>query len=52
MKFNENSALTIVTSNGGEVRGKVITAKNGFKGLKACSAFDYLVNHCKYTGLV
>jgi len=47
-KFTEGKAVSIITSNGGDVRGKIILTKNGFKGLKACAALDYLVNHCGY----
>lgn len=47
-KWTENGAVSIVTSNGGEISGKLIRAKNGFKGLAACSALDYLCNYCGY----
>jgi len=47
-KLTESQAVSIVTSNGGEISGKRITARNGFRGLRTCAAFDFLVNHCKY----
>lgn len=47
-KFTESQATSIVTMNGGEVRGKIITSKNGLKGLKTCAALDFLCNYCGY----
>lgn len=47
-KFTENQAVSIVTSNGGEISGKRIMARGGFKGLRTCAAFDFLINHCGY----
>jgi len=47
-KLTESQAVSIVMSNGGEISGKRIMAKNGFKGLRTCAAFDFLINHCKY----
>ena len=47
-KFTERKAVSIITSNGGDVKGKIILSRHGFKGLKACAALDYLVNHCGY----
>ena len=46
--LTESKAVSILTANGGEVRGKIVTSKNGLKGLSACSALDYLCNHCNY----
>jgi hypothetical protein len=48
-KWTESQAISTVNSNGAEVRGKVILAKSGLKGLKACSALDFLTIHCGYT---
>ena len=46
--FTEAKALSVLSKNGVEVRSKVIIAKNGVKGLQACSAMDYLSNYCGY----
>jgi hypothetical protein len=47
-KFTESQAISILTSNGAEIRGKAIIVKNGVKGLTACAALDYLKNNCGY----
>jgi hypothetical protein len=48
-KFNEQSAISILLQDGCEVYGKRIKLpKKGFSGLKKCSAYDYLINHCKF----
>ncbi len=47
-KLTEGEAIKIVTGSGGEISGKFIHAKSGLRGLKACSALDFLVNHCGY----
>lgn len=47
-KFTESQAMSIVSSNGGEISGKRIMARNGFKGLRTCVAFDFLVNYCGF----
>jgi len=49
-KFTESQAVSLVTSSGGEISGKRIILKKevGLKGLTACSAMDYLINHCGY----
>ena len=39
--LNKTSDLTILNK-------RVVLGKNGLGGLKACSAFDYLRNHCGY----
>lgn len=49
-KWSESQAVSVVNSNGGETRGKSIVSKGGLKGLTACSAYDFLVNHCGYRG--
>ena len=47
--LTEAKALSILSKNGGiEVRSKVVIAKNGVKGLSACSAMDFLSNYCGY----
>lgn len=46
--WTESKAISVLTSNGAEVRGKTIIAKSGLRGLTACSAFDFLRNHCGY----
>lgn len=46
--WTEQKALSILKGNGAIIKDKLITAPKGFNGLKACSAFDYLVNHCGY----
>ena len=48
-KWTENTAVSFLNKNGAEVRGKVVLSNNGLKGLTACSALDFLVNHCGYT---
>lgn len=32
-----------------EIKDKIIIVRGGFAGLTACSAADYLKNHCGYT---
>jgi hypothetical protein len=52
-KWNEQTALSYLLSCGAEnPRNKVILKDKGFKGLKACSAIDYLRNHCGYNILL
>ncbi len=55
-KFNEHEAIKLVeATNGIRIEGKRIRKDSatfhGFKGLTTCSAYDYLVNHCGYTGM-
>jgi hypothetical protein len=52
-KFTESQAVSIFNSGGGEVSGKRLIIKRdvGLKGLAACSAMDYLLNHCGYVGV-
>jgi hypothetical protein len=47
-KWTESQAIHVLNFNGAEVRGKIITAKYGLRGLTSCSALDYLVIHCGY----
>ena len=46
--WTENTALAAL--KGADVKGKLITTTrgSGLQGLQACSALDYLVNHCGY----
>ncbi len=47
-KWNEEIATSLLKSNGAEIKSKFILVKNGLNGLSACSALDYLKNHCGY----
>ena len=49
-KFTEQSAVSLLIQDGCEIRGKFIKfpRDKGLSGLKKCSAYDYLVNHCHY----
>ncbi len=49
-KWTEQEAVSLLTGRGAEVKGKMIICKNGVGGLKGCSAYSYLVNHCGYKG--
>jgi hypothetical protein len=48
--WTEQQALSYLIQQGADnPRPKTITKlSGGFKGLKACSAIDYLKNYCKY----
>lgn len=45
--WTQNDAISALKS-GAEINGKVI-AVTGLVGLTACSALDYLRNHCGFT---
>lgn len=45
--WTQNAAISALKS-GAEINGKVITV-TGLVGLTACSALDYLRNHCGFT---
>jgi len=45
--WNEQQALKALNGNV-SAHNKMISCYGGFHGLKACSAFDYLRNHCGY----
>ena len=49
-KWTESEAKRwLVKTSKVEFRGNIIFGnKGGLSGLKACSAFDYLKNHCDY----
>lgn len=47
-RLSESLALSILSKHGIDVKNKVIIAKNGVRGLSACSAMDYLHNYCNY----
>ena len=49
-KWTEIEATRWLTKTSGvKIEGNVIVLeKGGLSGLKACSAFDYLKNHCGY----
>lgn len=52
--WTESEAKRVLMS-AGDVQnpsGKTITVRKGITGLKACSAMDYLQNHCGYNILV
>lgn len=51
-RLSESKAITILNKNGAEIKNKVIIAKEGVKGLTACSAIDYLCNFCGYIARV
>lgn len=44
-KLSESLAISILSKQGVEIRGRVIIAKEGVKGLSGCSAMDYLHNY-------
>ena len=48
-RWTENGAISMLNANGAEVKKKFIVIRNGLKGLSACSALDFLKNHCGYT---
>lgn len=51
--WNEQLALSYLLGCGAEnPRNKVLIRKGGFNGLKACSAVDFLRNHCSYNVLL
>jgi hypothetical protein len=50
-KWTENAAIAALTGDV-KVQDKVIVCNGGFKGLTACSAYDYLTNHCRYHGIL
>ena len=50
-KWSKEEAISYLNVNGVGVNEKVITSPSGLKGLKSCSAVDYLVNHCGYVWL-
>jgi alkyl hydroperoxide reductase subunit AhpF len=53
-KWTETEAKSTVMS-AGDVQtpsSKTIIVKNGLKGLKACSALDYLANFCGYKVII
>lgn len=50
-KWTEKEALAALNGDV-KVIGKTIIVTGGFKGLKACSARDYLVNHCGYYSIM
>lgn len=45
--WNEQVAVRAL-GNKVTIKGKIINANNGLQGLTACSACDFLVNHCGY----
>lgn len=51
-KMSESQALNIMRSADVGIMGKFLYADHGLNGLKACSAFDHLVNHCGYKGSI
>lgn len=46
--WTPQTALAALSGNY-EVKDKIIIVRGGFAGLTACSAADYLKNHCGYT---
>lgn len=52
MKWNESKAIKELSGQGVTITGKKIVVKDGLKGLKKCSAYDYLRNYCGYTGII
>ena len=46
-EWNEKSAIKAL-GYGVTINGKLISTKTGLSGLMACSAKDFLVNHCGY----
>ena len=46
-QWNENSALRALNGNVHAYR-KQISGHGGLYGLQACSAYDYLCDHCGY----
>jgi len=48
MKFNENSAVTMLRGNGIKFNNKIILVPKQGVGLKCWSAIDYLCNRMKY----
>lgn len=51
-KLTETQALSAINSSNVEIVGKTIISRGGFKGLKACKAFDCLCNYYGYTGRI
>jgi hypothetical protein len=53
-KWNETSAKSVLSRvNGVDFVGtKSISVKYGLNGLTACSALDYLKNHCGYIAIL
>ena len=48
-KWTQDSARMYLVNHGKvEANGKVFRVVGGLDGLKACSAADYLTNHCGY----
>ena len=50
-KWTPLEAVTFLKQRGARVENEKIFA-GGLNGLKACSAYDYLVNHCGYKGVL
>ncbi len=50
-KWTEKSAVSLLERAGIEIKKKVIIAKE-LRGLNTCSAYDYLRNHCGYSGIL
>lgn len=46
-QWNENSALKALNGNV-HAYNKQLSGHGGLYGLRACSAFDYLCDHCGY----
>lgn len=46
--WTPQTALAALSGNY-EIKDKIIIVRGGFAGLTACSAADYLKNHCGYT---
>lgn len=46
--FTESKALSILSSQGADIKDKLIISKGGFRGLTACAALDFLTLHCGY----
>jgi hypothetical protein len=46
-KWTETKARKVVGTD--KITDKHVVVRGGLSGLTACSALDFLTNHCKYT---
>lgn len=50
-KWTIKGAIRELQKDNITIKNKIIIVKEGLKGLKKCSAYDFLTIHCGYTGL-